>query len=215
VHITVEIKNNDGFIIRDDFYYQIETESVYEQRLSAGKVGEVKTIDARDPDLNDPLYTYDTGLEVVSGPLEYMKLIYNAGHPITPMFKLASGRAEEAEPETPPADIVPPTVFTPPAKLIVPLPETASVDNLVIYMKEGNRWVRACDSNCSSDSSGFGWIMPGSRVNKNNSNPPIIELKVFHSAAFYAGLPVKSPSPVAPAEEDEIAEANCFVGSLR
>jgi len=215
VHVTIEIKNNDGFIIRDDFYYQIETESVYEQRLSSENAGEVNTIDELDPDLIDSEFTYDTGLEVISGPLEHTKLIYNAEHPATPIFNLAAGRAEEAEPANSPADIVPPTVFTPPAKLIIPVPEAKSVNKLNLYMQEGNKWVRACDTSCSTDSNGFGWIVPGSRVNRNNSTPPTIEIKVYHTSAFHAGLVPSSPTPIVITEESERAEAECFIDSLR
>ena len=214
VHFSVEIRNNDDNLIREEFYYEIETQALHDERTSSERKVEAKTLGPEDPDVNDPEHAYDTGLQVISGLLEHTKLIFNSAHPAKPAIFIDFEGLENVERMSPTAYVQPPTLFAPPAKLIIPIPDIRQVDSVEIYIKEGDQWVPACSTNCQVGSNGYGWIVPGSRVNHNNGNPSRIEIKLHHSADFQAGIAEVSTAPALPKVAEERAEANCFIDSL-
>jgi hypothetical protein len=55
-------------------------------------------------------------------------------------------------------------------------------------MFNGVNWVLACDSAGNVATGGEGWMVPGSRVNHNNSVPPTIEIQVYHFTGVQTGI---------------------------
>ncbi len=107
--------------------------------------------------------------------------------------------------------IQPPTVFSPPAKLVVPIDSSSNANDVDLYLQDGENWVRACDLVCNPGDGGFGWIVPGSRVNKYSS----MEVNVYHSASFQSGIVVSiTPDDSSSSDEEDEAEGTCFIDSL-
>ncbi|GAJ20959.1 unnamed protein product, partial [marine sediment metagenome] len=55
-------------------------------------------------------------------------------------------------------------------------------------MYNGTGWVLACDANGNVQPDGEGWMVPGSRVNHNDSTPPTIEIQLYHFSGILAGI---------------------------
>jgi hypothetical protein len=165
-----------------------------------------------DPSLDDPVYTYDTGIEATSILILGTKLMYDAEHPVRPQFGVV-GDVSMNNVDTVGNGIFtqPPTVFSLPAKLVVPIDSSLNTSEVDLYLQDGENWVRACDSVCNPGDDGFGWIVPGSRVN----TPSGVEVKVYHSASFQSGTAVRVSSDKGSSSTDnEEAEANCFIDSV-
>jgi len=86
-----------------------------------------------------------------------------------------------------------------------------------VYVYKNGRWERACDSKGRVRPAGEGWMVPGSRVNHDETNPPTIEIKVYHFSAIQAAddpgdvnLPDPSLSSLTGAE----AAGGCFISIL-
>ena len=94
----------------------------------------------------------------------------------------------------------------------IPVPGNSNVKDVGVYVKEGHDWVRSCSNDCDVDANGYGWMVPGSRVNHNNGSPSSIEIMVYHSAEFQAG--VATGAEATPTSADEEAGAKCFVDTL-
>jgi hypothetical protein len=71
-------------------------------------------------------------------------------------------------------------------KIFIPCHGVKDVGNLSLYHFNGMKWRRACDADGNILSGGEGWLVPGSRVNHNDANPPLIEIEVYHFSAAQA-----------------------------
>jgi hypothetical protein len=100
----------------------------------------------------------------------------------------------DAENEDVPMNLQPPNVFNTPVKLIIPYGGILDVSDVDVFLFSGNRWVRACSADGHVEPDGEGWMVPGSRVNHNESNPSTIEIKVYHFSAVQAGGDVPTDS---------------------
>lgn len=151
--------------------------------------------------LNDPVYSYDAGLEVSEGELEGAKIIYNsATETVQPMLGTPSNVPDlntlDANAIGEKLNLQPHgTVFNTPAKIFIPCPGYADVSGLNVYHYNGTAWQMACDAAGNVvDPGGTGWMVPGSRVNHNDTNLndgilSTIEIKVYHFSAAQAAAP--------------------------
>ncbi len=169
--------------------FKVESETEHDDAFEAAPVSE--GLDPEDPDLEDVDYVYDSGIEVKNGELAGCKIIYDSNEPVQPTL----GPCDELPPVDlggvngvgMPMNLQPPTVFVTPVKLLIPCPGHADVSNLSLFMYNGVEWVLACDAAGIVQPGGEGWMVPGSRVNNNGTNPPTIEIKVYHFTGVQPG----------------------------
>jgi hypothetical protein len=84
-------------------------------------------------------------------------------------------------------NLQPHTFFSAPVKLIIPCPGYADVSGLNIYYFDGSSWVLASDAAGNVQPGGEGWMVPGSRVDHNETVPAAIEIRVYHFSGVQAG----------------------------
>jgi subtilisin family serine protease len=94
-----------------------------------------------------------------------------------------------------PMKLRPPAVFPDGLTLRIPVPGYHDVSSLYVYYHNGEEWVVACNAAGQVQSGGEGWMIPGSRVNRNNGNPSTIEVRVYHFSAALAGSAPPPPPP--------------------
>jgi len=144
-----------------------------------------------DEDLGGGL---DDGVEVVSGQLTGAKIIFDSSELQTPLF----GPMDEIPKVTGangvgiPMNLQPPAVFDTPVKILIPCPGYSTVGGLNVYYYDGNSWVLAVDAAGNVRAGGEGLVVPGSRVDRDDSDPPSIEMRVIHFSGFQAGAPAVS-----------------------
>ena len=115
---------------------------------------------------------------------------------------------------------MPHTVFDTPVKLFIPCPGFADVSNISLYYYNGLEWREAINSNGEVLPGGVGWAVPDSRVNHNESDPPLIEVQVYHfSAAQAAAIVFNSGSAggtagFAAGSSSGGGGGACFIGSV-
>ncbi len=114
-----------------------------------------------------------------------------------------------------PANLLPPAVFPRGVTVTIPCPGYGDVSELAVYYYDGESWVMACDGSGNVMPEGEGWMMPGSRVNRNHGNPSTIEIKVYHFSAVVAGGAAAAVAPTAAAtvEGGSGGGGGCFISS--
>ena len=85
-------------------------------------------------------------------------------------------------------NLQPPTVFNTPVKILIPCPGYPDVSILNVYYYNGSNWALACNAAGDVQPGGDGWMVPGSRVNHNETDPATIEIQIIHFSAAQAGL---------------------------
>ncbi|MDY6881832.1 MAG: fibronectin type III domain-containing protein [Thermodesulfobacteriota bacterium] len=193
--------------------FGVESESEHMEANDPNNLPETQDVSPDDPDLDDSLYAYDSGVEVISGDLRGAKIIFGSGMPVEPTF----GPTNEIPPldvsgAYQPMNLEPPSVFDPPVKIFIPYPNHEDVSDLNIFLFNGTEWVLACDSAGNVQPGGEGWMIPGSRVNHNSGNPSAIEIKVYHFSAVQAGYApqyVDSPDAV----NETGGKSGCFIAT--
>ena len=80
----------------------------------------------------------------------------------------------------------PPALFQSPVKIVLPIRGTGDVRQYYVYFYNGEVWLPACYPDGTVTSEGDGLIVPGSRVNRNDTSPPSIEFQVYHFTGFQA-----------------------------
>ena len=202
VNIKVDIKNrrNAQIGIAPDYDFKVESQAEHNRAKAPGKLPETGDVGINDPDLEDPEYSYDAGIQVTDGDLEGAKIIYNNSEPVLPSFgPIDEIPGADDDPGQPvfgkghyPSDNIilnfqPPTVYNTPVKVIIPCPGYTDVTGLYIFLYKGADWVQGCDNNGNVMTGGDAWMVPGSRVNHNNGDPSTIEIKVYHQAPVRTG----------------------------
>ena len=202
VNIKVDIKNrrNAQIGIAPDYDFKVESQAEHNRAKAPGKLPETGEVEINDPDLEDPEYSYDAGIQVTDGDLEGAKIIYNNSEPVLPSFgPIDEIPGADDDPGQPvfgkghyPSDNIilnfqPPTVYNTPVKVIIPCPGYTDVTGLYIFLYKGANWVQGCDNNGNVMTGGDAWMVPGSRVNHNNGDPSTIEIKVYHQAPVRTG----------------------------
>jgi hypothetical protein len=105
-------------------------------------------------------------------------------------------------------NLQPPSVFSEPAKLLIPCEGYSDVSSLNVYLYNGTEWVLAYDKK-GVQPGGYGWAVPDSRKNHNKGNPSTIEIKVYHLSGAQAGALITPLTP--PSSGSEKAESSCFI----
>jgi hypothetical protein len=78
-------------------------------------------------------------------------------------------------------------VFDTPVKILIPCPGCTDVSGLNVYYYDGNSWALVVDAAGDVRPAGVGLVMPDSRVDHNDTDPPAIEIRVHHFSGFQAG----------------------------
>jgi|GEM_PF-1360617 len=198
-----------------NFGFSVETLEQHDSAQADSPSGGI--VGPQDPDLADPDYVYDAGIELTSGELAGCKIIYNSSDPVQPvlgpMDELPPLLFSGIDPVGVPINLQPPTVFTTPVKLLIPCPGYPDASAMVLYMYNGMDWVPASDAVGNVLPGGEGWMVPGSRVNHNEATPAAIEIKVYHFTGVQAASPNNSGAPLPSGDGGECFIATAAYGS--
>ena len=215
VNVEIEVTNRRSEFIDPPLNseFKVESEIEHAEANNPDNLPESQDVAPDDPDLEDPLYAYDSGVEVIGGDLRGAKIIFRSGMPVEPTF----GPTNEIPPLDvsggyQPMNLEPPSVFDPPVKILIPYPNHEDVSGLDIFLFNGTEWALACDAAGNVEPGGEGWMVPGSRVNHNNGDPSTIEIKVYHFSAVqagYAGQYTESPDAV----NETGGKSGCFIAT--
>jgi hypothetical protein len=169
------------------FDFKVETQVQSDDAWAPENLPDSQPVAVDDDDLEGGL---DDGVEVVSGQLTGAKIIFDSSELQTPLF----GPMDEI-PAVPiakgvgiPMNLQPPAVFDTPVKILIPCPGYDSVGDLNVYYYDGNSWVLAVDAAGNVRAGGDGLVVPGSRINRNDTDPASIELRIYHFSGFQAGV---------------------------
>lgn len=188
INIKVDAKNRrDDWMTQTSYDFNIETET--EHANAETNLPDTAPVDPGDPALGG---SYDTGTQVNSGDLEGAKIVFDSNEPVIPRFgpmnELPEFDIADVDAVGAPMNLQPSTVFTTPVKLFIPCSGSPDVSSLSVYLYNGTDWVPACDAGGNVQPRGEGWMVPGSRVNHQNTNPPTIGIKVYHFTGVQAGI---------------------------
>jgi hypothetical protein len=167
--------------------FNVETVAEHDDAQDPANLPDSSPVGAEDPDMG----ALEDGIQIESDNLEGAKVIYDSSEPRTPAF----GPMNEIPPLNIsgagavglPMNLQPPTVFDEPVRVFIPCPGYTDVSGLSVYYYNGSNWVRASDAAGNVLTGGAGWMVPDSRVNHNETDPPTIEIQVYHFSGAQAG----------------------------
>ena len=175
----------------DTAIYQFRIETIGASEIAQENLPQTVPVDPADPALEG---TYDVGVEVREGDLEGAKILYDSDEPVPPTF----GPENEVpaldiaeQPVGVPMNLQPSTVFNTPVKLFIACPGIPDVAELSIYFYDGISWHLGCDTEGNVLAGSERWMEAGSRVNYNDGDVPVIEIRVWHFSAVQAGYAPK------------------------
>jgi subtilisin family serine protease len=180
-----DVMAND--MIQASIDFNVETLAEHNDAQDPANLPDSSLVAEDDPDIDDAL---EGGIQIDSGDLAGAKVIYDIGEPRKPAF----GPVNEIPPLSisgavgVPLNLLPHTVFEEPVRVFIPCPGYTDVSGLSVYYYNGSAWVRACDAAGNVLTGGDGWMVPGSRVNHNETNAPTIEIQVYHFSGAQAGV---------------------------
>jgi subtilisin family serine protease len=180
-----DIMTNDMIQAAIDF--NVETVAEHDAARDPANLPDSSAVGIGDPDMG----ASEDGIRVDSGDLEDAKVIYDSSERRTPAF----GPIAEIPPLNisgsgavgVPMNLQPPTVFDVPVRIFMPCPGYTDVSRLSVYYYNGSNWVRAGDAAGNVLTGADGWMVPGSRVNHNETDPATIEIQVYHFSGAQAG----------------------------
>ena len=167
--------------------FTFQTESSGQQQEALAGSPPMAPVPADDPVMDG----YDAGIEATGGEIQSAQIIFNSDDPVVPTFgpidEVPALGVSDTDAIGAPLNLQPPTVFTNPVKLIIPCPGYTEVRYLVLYLYDGRQWIKACDAAGNVLPDAKDWMVPGSRVNRNNSSgESSIEIKVYHFTGVQA-----------------------------
>jgi hypothetical protein len=173
------------------FDFRVETQEQADDAWAPENLPDSLPVAVDDDDLEGIL---DSGIEVVSGQLTGAKIIYDSNELQTPLFGPLNEipPVEGAKGVGIPMNLQPPAVFDTPVKILIPCPGYSSVGGLNVYYYDGNSWALAVDTAGNVRAGGNGLVVSGSRVNRNDTDPASIEIRVYHFSGFQAGAAAAS-----------------------
>jgi hypothetical protein len=188
VNIKVDAKDRrDDWMTQKSYDFNVETEKRHKKAKD-----DSPRVTSADLSTVDPEGIYDAGIEVTDGDLEGAVIVYDSGESVPPTFGPTDELAPLDQPGVDavgmPMNLQPPTVFSTPVQLLIPCPGQAEVSNLDLYFYDGKNWEPACDENGIVHPAAEAWMLPGSRIDHPETNPPIIEIKVYHFTGVQAGI---------------------------
>jgi hypothetical protein len=180
-----DIMNND--MLQAAFDFNVETVAEHNAAHYPANLPDSSAVGIDDPDMG----ASEDGIRIDSGDLEDAKVIYDSSERRTPTF----GPIAENPPLNIsgsgavgiPMNLQPPTVFDVPVRIFMPCPGYTDVSRLSVYYYNGSNWVRAADAAGNVLTGADGWMVPGSRVNHNETDPATIEIQVYHFSGAQAG----------------------------
>ena len=96
----------------------------------------------------------------------------------------------------------PPTVFTTPVKIFIPLPTGTDVIGVSIYLYNGTDWVEAYDAE-GIVPGGEACIVSDSRVNNDPAvNHPNVSFRMYHFTGVQAASATSTPPPPPSSDDD-------------
>jgi len=128
INIKVYAKDRRGGPIDSapTYDFKIESETQHDYAQDPDNLPDTGEVASDDPDLEDPEYYYNAGIQVNSGDLEGAKIVYDSDEPLTPRFgprdEIPSFDLEGERGEGVPVNLQPPTVFNTPVKIFIPYP---------------------------------------------------------------------------------------------
>jgi subtilisin family serine protease len=188
VNVKVDATDYTAYdMVQASFNFHVETEAQSDEAWALENLPDSNTVAADDPDLGGVL---DDGIEVISGELTGAKILFNSSELQTPLF----GPMNEIPPVSDadgvgiPMNLQPPAVFDNPVKILIPCPGYDDVSGLFVHYYDGNSWILAVDAAGNVQPGGEGLVVPGSRINHNDTDPPTIEIRIFHFSGFQAAV---------------------------
>ncbi|MGD8613095.1 MAG: S8 family serine peptidase, partial [Desulfobacterales bacterium] len=192
VNVKVDVTDSVTNVMpQSSFDFAVETQGQFDAAWAPQNLPDSQPVALDDDDLEGGL---DDGVEVVSGQLAGAKIIFDSSELHPPLF----GPMDEIPAVTGakgvgiPMNLQPPAVFDTPVKILIPCPGNNRVGGLNVYYYDGNSWVLAVDAAGNVRAGGDGLVVPGSRVNRHDTDPASIELRVYHFSGFQAGASVAS-----------------------
>ncbi len=219
VRFTVAIYDVHGNLLQPEaFEFKIESGA---QKQASGQNVPV-TVELYQDTLS-PGDDNDAGIAVVDGELAGAKLLFSSLEPITPEFgdpdEMPVISTTDMQAAGLPLNLLPHTIFDQPVQLFIPVTEDVDIKNVGLAYYDGTRWLAAAAADGRVLSGGEGWMVPGSRINHEESSPPMIEVQVYHFSAAQAVVFARFGDPVD--EEKPPSHRNganvyisCFINSV-
>lgn len=181
VDVSVDAADLDGIAMTSHvFRFGVESEQARDTDLI---LAPTSTRDETDPDTHT--LSADPG-----SAIEGAVVLYPADTPVLPRFGAVDSIPELALTDGCglPVRIAPPALFSEPVTLLIPCPAADDVSLLGLYYHDPESgWVPACDAQGNVQSGADGWMVPGSRVDHNDTAIKTIEIQVLHSGTVQAG----------------------------
>ncbi|MEJ2170803.1 MAG: fibronectin type III domain-containing protein [Desulfobacterales bacterium] len=168
--------------------FNVETQQEHDSLPNQQNLPDTAGVDPADPLLNG---LYDDGLQVDSGALTGAKIIFEndglVNHQFGPLGEITAVNLPGVQGAGVPMNLQPHTFFPEPIKLIIPCPGYTDVTELNVYYYDASSWALACDAAGDVQPGGDGWMVPGSRVDHNETDPATIEIRAYHFSGAQAG----------------------------
>jgi hypothetical protein len=167
------------------FDFNVETAEEHDDALNSESNPPSQTV------VLPPEDDYDNVIHVISGVLTGAQIFYNNGEmtpQLGPTDEIPALNLSGVDGVAVPMNLQPPTVFNIPLKILIPCPGYTDVSSLNVYYYNGISWALAGDAAGNVQPGGDGWMVPGSRINHNETDPATIEIQVYHFSGAQAGL---------------------------
>jgi hypothetical protein len=173
-----------------------------------------------DPDYVNAEAPHDSGMEILSGELQGARIFFSREEPLTPGFgpidQIEALNVEDSQGIGAPLNLIPHTIFHTPVKIFIPFPPGTDIANMDIFYHNGEEWLPACDADGNVLPGGRGWMVAGSRVNHFMTDPPLVEIQVYHFSAAQGGFIVASTENNKDYHENHdysgtVVVAKCFI----
>ena len=220
IRVTVAIRDRRNHMLQPaPFEFKIESRA--QKVASAQNVPD--TAEIYQSELSPESGT-DSGIEVVDGKLAGAKLFYSSLEPITPEFgnpdEMPLIGATEMQAAGLPVNLLPHTVFDQPVRLLIPLAGNVDINKVGLAYYDGTQWLPAADADGRILHGGQGWMVPGSRINHEDSSPPVIEVQVYQfsgtQAVFFEAFDGSGDEevPIEKRRSGATVFISCFIDSV-
>ncbi|MFH0925536.1 MAG: putative Ig domain-containing protein [bacterium] len=200
ITVTLTARNIQGQSSQKTLTFKIETA---EEKLTANSPNALPQTETISPE-----GAQETIQKVMSGEIADALLISDKDEPVKSFFgpereipTLSETMGDQmVEGIGSPLNLQPPTVFDKPVTIHIPCLGVTDIPNLSIFYYNGQEWKLACsptqDGKGKIEPGGDGWIIPGSRVDHNETDSPGIDIQLYHFSGIQAGLIKGEATPV-------------------
>ena len=220
IRVTVVIYDTRGRILQPQpFEFKIESG---EHKIAAGRnIPNTVEFYESQPSSGDGL---DSGVAVTDGKLAGARVLYSSLEPLTPEFgspdEVSSTDRGDMQAVGMPVNLLPHTVFDQPVKIFIPVKEDVDIREVGLAYYDGTDWLPAADEKGTVLPGGEGWMVPGSRVNHDETSPQLIEVQVYHFSAAQTvifarwGDTPEDDRPPSGTGTNANVSINCFINSI-